>query len=200
MSSENDGKPSWKVVDHLTYTKIELPDGTHLRVKGANLSDEEIAVAIEQFHQKPGGAYREQPTNDPLDIRTTNAPATTPAEPKKSLRWRDIGNAFWLFAVLRYGTDVPDDWNERELAFVFGGAPIPDAELAARLDISVATLSVWRRRLKKLQLVFSTTGPGKSHSYALGPMDHFWFGGLNVEVPAANEARRMMGRAPRAIQ
>jgi hypothetical protein len=51
---------------------------------------------------------------------------TTPPA-RQNIRWRDIGNALWLFAVLRYGTDVPDDWNEKELAFVFGGAPIPDA-------------------------------------------------------------------------
>jgi hypothetical protein len=140
------------------------------------------------------------PANDPLGIRTTNAPMATPAEPVTSIRWRDLGNSFWLIAVLRYCTDVPNDWNERELAFVFGGAPILDAVLAASLDISVRTLATWRCRLRKLQLVFSTPGPGKSHSYALGPMDYLWFGALNGEVPAANEARRMMGRAPQTIQ
>ena len=92
---------------------------------------------------------------DPLGIRTN-----PPAEPAQSIRWRDIGNAIWLLWWLRC-TGVPEDWNGKEMAYVLDGTSIPDAQLAARLDVSVRTLAAWRRLLKKLRILFSVPGPGK---------------------------------------
>ncbi len=175
MSSETDGKPSWKVVGHFTYSEIELPDGTHLRVKGANLSDQEIADAI----------------SDPLGIRAVNL--QRPSCATASGFWQNIrkvaGPAFFLLAFL--WTGVPDNWDGREIGFCFGGKPIPDSELAAQLGISVHTLSAWRRRLQTARMLYSVLSPGLGRTYAFGDE----FGVLKNEGP-----QQMMGRAPESLQ
>ena len=89
----------------------------------------------------------------------------TPATYKTSDNPRkEIGSAVWLLMLLlRF---VPAEWTGDEPAWIAGGNPVCDAELAERLEVSPAVITKWRLRLRKIGLLGWLVSPGKGRAFS----------------------------------
>jgi hypothetical protein len=82
---------------------------------------------------------------------------------------KKVGPAVWLFSVCVHG--APAGWSGDEPAWIAGGRPITDAQLAAWLGESARTIATWRLRLRRLGLLGWHIAPGNGRVFWLGPVN-----------------------------
>ena len=94
----------------------------------------------------------------------TPAPSQVLSNPRKQ-----IGPSLWLFLhLLQF---VPAEWTGAEPVWIAGGNVFSDAALAEALEVSLAVISSWRTRLRKLGMLGWLVSPGKGRA--------FWVSGVN---------------------
>src|SRR5882724_5995729 len=94
----------------------------------------------------------------------------TPATFKTSDNLRkQIGPSLWL--LLHFLQFVPAEWTGAEPVWIAGGNVVSDAALAEALEVSLAVISSWRTRLRKLGMLGWLVSPGKGRA--------FWVAGVN---------------------
>jgi hypothetical protein len=99
---------------------------------------------------------------------------------------KQIGPAIWLLILLVQHT--PADWTGNESAWVASGNVVSDAELVKRLGISLAALSGWRRRLRKLGLMGWLLSPRNGRAYWVAGVARAFADSEVTEQPPGPEA------------
>jgi hypothetical protein len=70
--------------------------------------------------------------------------------------------------LIRY---TPADWDGHTSVWVACANAIPDADLAAFLDVRPAMLAVWRRTLRAVGVLDWLNRPGAGRVYVIGPVE-----------------------------
>jgi hypothetical protein len=96
-------------------------------------------------------------------VKPSGATSQTPNNLRKK-----VGPAVWLFSVCVHS--APAEWSGDEPAWIAGGRPITDAQLAAWLGESARTIATWRLRLRKLGLLGWHVAPN-GRAFWLGPVN-----------------------------
>jgi hypothetical protein len=125
-------------------------------------------------------------------------PGTQPSNPRKL-----IGPSIWLLTLLV--SSIPDSWTAETSAFVAGGAIITDAELVSWLHVTPRTLTVWRRRLKRAQLLDWTLKPSVGRIYVVSALVNGIFADRNKplaaqRIEAQSQTADAEPRTPRYLQ
>jgi len=123
------------------------------------------------------------------------APPSPLHDPRKS-----IGPSLWLLTLLvRF---IPDSWTAEAPAFVAEGRVISDAELVSWLQVSPRTLELWRRRLKRAQLLDWTVKAGVGRVYVVSGLVNGIFAAKNkTQITSSPEPTpKTNALAPRYLQ
>jgi len=101
---------------------------------------------------------------------------------------KQIGPAIWLLILLVQHT--PADWTGNESAWVAGGNVVSDSELVKRLGISLAALTGWRRRLRRLGLMGWLLSPRNGRAYWVAGVSRVFADSEVTEQPSGREANK----------
>jgi hypothetical protein len=94
---------------------------------------------------------------------------------------KKIGPAVWLLSVFAHR--APAEWSGDESAWIAGGNPLTDTQLAEWLGESARTIARQRLRLRKLGLLGWHVVPGKGRAFWVGPVNRV-FEALSGRRPA----------------